>query len=559
MAKRNVAIRKKTRDKRDNLRPPFKPGAKPGPGRPPGTGYKQKALTAFMGLLSGKDGEQFIRSYLTKFKTQAKKSDSWQSRFMAERLFRDNVLDEIDEWITRGQKRDQAFLRYMIYMDCFDEQREALATTKPWIINIGGRRGGKTKGWAALLVDHAITRDKGVALYLGRTAKSAFEMIWRPVIETLKLLGISFEPHIATQSIILPTGVEIHVRGRSTKEDIENLRGKPYFLSVIDEIQSDQAEKLKYIIRDILEPAGKDFVGSQIAMGGTPPRVPGNYAEEMYLSNRDDIKRLSWNLSVNPYIPAEERDLEKTRIAKGFKETDPTWLREYIGKVGSYDVEALVFRLEPANHFKEAQLVNWIASQPVTDIFLAGGIDYGFDDFNSAIIVLASESKGERFLLAEYKGHRQSTSEFGNEIKRIMGLVVGNPILRAISKQLTFYCDTEGLGKQLTHDLASMYGLSVQQAYQGQPDLMVEMLQDDIKDARFKVHEKQIVSGEEIIGPFEQESYKIVFERDPVTEQLSRRIDEETGIHPEITKSVLYAMRYVWMKSRVKPGGGKTF
>lgn len=548
-----------TEKQKKNLRPPWKKGEIPNPTGINGYSASAQRLEIFAKVMEA-NPDKIEQALVRTLNDAAKGKPRAQASFM-NTWCPPNIFELLDEYRERGKKRDIAFLRWQIARDCFDEQRQVLedmlGTWKPWIINIGGRRGGKTQGWAKLLADRSIAHDKGVALYLGRTAKTAFEMIWNSTIETLKMLGVQFTPHISTQSLIFANSVEIQVRGRSTKEDIENLRGKAYFLAIIDEIQSDQSEKLKYIVKDILEPAGKDFTDSQIAMGGTPPRVPGNYAEEMYLSNRQDIKRLSWNLSVNPFIPKEERDLEKTRIAKGFKETDPTWLREYKGKVGSYDVEALVFKLEPANHFKETQLVNWIASQPVTDIFLAGGIDYGFDDFNSAVIILASESKGERFLLAEYKGHRQSTSEFGNEIKRIMGIVVSNPLLRPVEKRLTFFCDTEGLGKQLTHDLASMYGLSVQQAYQGQPDLMVEMLQDDIKDARFKVHEKQIVSGEEIIGPFEQETYKIVFERDPVTEQLSRRIDEEMGIHPEITKSVLYAMRYVWMKSRVKPGGGK--
>jgi hypothetical protein len=540
------------------LMPPWQPGQTGNPnGRPKGTGYKQLALGAFASLISGEEGKKTLERFIDNYRNAINKEGTWQAKQFAERLFQENIVDQLEEWVTRGQKRDLAFLRYQIYLDCFDEQREALLTQKPWIINIGGRRAGKTRGWSALLSDRAIAHDKGVALYLGRTAKSAFEMIWNPTIETLKNLGVQFTPHISTQSIAFPNGVEIQVRGRNTKEDVENLRGKPIFLAIVDEIQSDQSEKLRYIVKDILEPAGRDFTDSQIALGGTPPRVPGNYAEEMFLSNRKDICRLSWNLSVNRHIPESERDLEKTRIEKGFAPTDPTWQREYLGIVGSYDTEALVFKIEAANHYEEVDLRKWIDSQPITDIFLAGGLDYGFDDFNSAAVIMASESRGERFLLAEYKGHRQSTSDFGNELKRITQMVVSNPHLQAIpNKKWTWFCDTEGLGKQLTHDLAAMYSIPVQPAYQGQSDLMVEMLQDDIRQARFRVHSKQVVSGVEIIGEFEQETYKIVFERDD-QDRLTRRIDDDT-FHPEITKSVLYAMRYAWLKSRVKAAGGST-
>ncbi len=544
-----------------NVETQFKPGHPGGPGRPPGeTNYRYQvdrwileeamAPSDIDGLSKGRRIIQRIVDDAAAGKVAAQKMwiDTAQSTGFLERL---------EEYETRGRKRDLSFLRYMIDQRCFDEQKELLRTHKPMTVMIGGRRAGKTIGFAALLSDRSIVHEKGVALYLGRTAKSAFEMIWRPTIETLELLGIPFDEHLTTQIIAFPNGVEIQVRGRATREDVENLRGKAIFLAIVDEIQSDPAEKLRYIVEDILEPAGKDFEDSEIALGGTPPRVPGNYAEQLYFSPRKDIKRLNWNLSVNPHIPKSERDLEKTRVEKGFSPTDPTWQREYLGVVGSYDVEALVLKLQAANHYAETDFKAWIDSQPITDIFFSGGIDYGFDDYNSAVLVMASESKGERFLLAEYKGHRQSTSDFGNEIKRLAALVQENPLLSKIpDKRWTWFCDTEGLGKQLTHDLASMYSLSVQPAYQGQQDLMVEMLQDDIKNLRFKCHEKQVVSGAEIVGPFEQETYKIVFARDEIDDHLTRRIDDE-AFHPEIMRSVLYAMRYVWMKTRVKPGGTK--
>jgi hypothetical protein len=511
-------------------------------------------LEIFGKILEG-NSDLVEKAILRTLRDASRGKTSAQRTFMSTWVPAD-IFDRFDEYKTRGRKRDISFLRYMISANCmFDEQRAALLTNKPWIINIGGRRGGKTKGWAGLLTDRSLSHTKGVALYLGRTAKSAFEMIWNPVIEILKEIGVDFIPHISTQSIEVSTGAEIHVRGRASKDDIENLRGKPYFLAVVDEIQSDATEKLKYIVRDILEPAGKDFVDSQIAMGGTPPRIPGNYAEEMFMSDRTDILRLSWNLSVNPFIPESERDLEATRIAKGFQPNDPTWQREYLGIVGSYDVEALVLRFHEGNYFDEAQLPAWINSQPVTDLFFSGGIDYGFDDQDSCVIFLASVSKGERFLLYEYKGNRTGITDFADKVKRGIALVAGNPIFpKAVEKQITFYCDTEGLGKKITYELAQQFGLSVQQAYQGQPDIMLEMLQDDVKTGRVKVRRPQEIDGKKIESELEQEGRKIVFARDPVTDALTRRIDDE-AFHPEVTKSVLYALRYVWLRSKVKMGG----
>lgn len=535
----------------------FKQGWEGGPGR--SAGYKHWSAELFRWMIETpyKDSKHpFIIDALNKYRELVQEGKITALSSFMEHVFQPGMLQQIDDILSHQKTRDLAYMSYLIYRYCFDEQHALLMTHKPLVAMICGRRAGKTIGLGAFLDDRALHHEKGVGLYLGRTAKSAFEMIWRPLISILDVAQVPYEPHIATQTIVLPVGTEIHVRGRASKEDIENLRGKAYFAAVVDEIQSDPPEKLRYIVKDILEPAGKDFEDSQIVLAGTPPRVPGNYAEEVYQSNRKDVKRLNWNMSVNPHIPASERDLEKTRIQKGFSPTDPTYQREYKGVVGSYDVEALVFKLGLGNHFEEAKLKEWIDSQPITDIFFAGGLDYGFDDFDSASVIMASQSKGERFLLAEYKGHRQSTSDFGNELKRITNLVVSNPFLKEIpDKRWTWFCDTEGLGKQLTHDLASMYSIPVQPAYQGQPDLMVEMLQDDIKESRLKVHAVQQVNGQEVVGEFEKETRKIVFERDE-RDQLTRRIDDE-AFHPEITKSVLYAMRYVWLKSQVKPATTK--
>lgn len=532
----------------------FAVGNPGGPGRPKGSiSYKNRVLDSFKTFYL--DDIEWLKRYHANFKEAALNPASDPGKFIAERMYAREVVAELDEALTRGIKRDIAFLRYMIYLELFDEQREALLTQKPWIVNIGGRRAGKTRSWASVLVDRCLTHDKGVALYLGRTAKSAFEMIWRPTVETLKAIGVEFEQHISTQSIAFANGVEIQVRGRNSKEDVENLRGKPYFLAVVDEIQSDATEKLRYIVKDILEPAGKDFVDSQIALGGTPPRIPGNYAEEMFLSDRKDICRLNWNMSVNRHIPESERDLEKTRIEKGYGVNDPTWLREYVGKVGSYDTEALVLHFHEGNYFDEADLPAWINSQPITDLFFSGGIDYGFDDQDSCVIFLASQSKAERFLMYEYKGNRTGITDFADKVKLGISRVAGNPIFsKAVDKQITFYCDTEGLGKKITYEFASQFGLSVQQAYQGQPDVMLEMLQDDVKMARVKVRRPVVLDGKKVESELEQEGRKIVFARDPVTDALTRRVDDD-AFHPEITKAALYALRYVWLKSKVKMGG----
>ncbi len=460
-------------------------------------------------------------------------------------------LDQVDDILQNRRTDDIKYLRYLLYEYCFDEQREVLLSSKPLITVIGGRRCGKTDLWAVKCVKVGISHDKGDVFYVGLTAKAAFDIIWPKLMAVLTYLHVPFTPHIADQAIELNTGVRIFVKGSSTKQDLENMRGHALRLAIVDECQSRGYEKLKMLCEEILGPALQDFEGSQLCLGGTPSRVQGNYAEEKYAENGPQTARFNWNMSVNPYIPNHEKILGTVRKEKGWTADNQVYRREYKGEVGVYDTEAVVFRLQARNHFKETDLPAWTASQPAADIFFSGGIDYGFDDSDSCTINMASVNKPERFTLFEHKGNRSGISDFASQVKRGISLVAGNPIFAKLpNKSIPFFCDTEGLGKKITYDLARQFGISVQPAYQGQQELMVEMLQDEVDSGRLKVRETQTLGGKEIVGPFEEETRKIVWARNE-KDELTRTIDDDI-YHPEITKSMLYAFRYIWLKSKVK-------
>jgi hypothetical protein len=468
-------------------------------------------------------------------------------------------LDELDGILMNQRSQDLKFLNYLVYKYCFDEQQQVLLTKKRLVVLICGRRAGKTVVIACLLILVAISHEKGDVLYLGRTAKSAYDIIWRTLLDVLNYIGIPFTPHLADQTIEFNTGVKIFVKGTASKADIENLRGLGLRLAVKDECQSDSHGKLKMLVEEILVPATKDYEDSQVVLSGSPPRIEGSYQEEKYSELNAQTARFNWNMSVNPHIPHHETILEET-LANNFagNANDTVYLREHVGKIGAYDTEALVFRITKANHYAEASLVAWIASQPVTDIFFSGGIDYGFDDFDSCVIIMASINKPERFKLYGYKGNRTGISDFADKLKLGLARVLGNPIFSGLpqqNKQVTWYCDTEGLGKKITFEIAQQFNLSVSPAYQGQPEMMLEMLQDEVKTGRWKHPAPQVIDGKEIVDPFEEEARKIVFARDEA-DHLTRRIDDDI-FHPEITKSILYAMRYVWLKSKVKIGSEK--
>src|SRR4030042_217156 len=106
---------------------PCKPGETRNPmGRPPGTGFKQRALLAFGGMLSGPEGKDFLTRHVKNFRKAADKPDTWQARFIAERVFKDDVLDELAAWIHGGERREQMFLSSQLHKRATAIQRTLL-------------------------------------------------------------------------------------------------------------------------------------------------------------------------------------------------------------------------------------------------------------------------------------------------------------------------------------------------------------------------------------------------------------------------------------------------
>nr|MDD5304499.1 DUF5681 domain-containing protein [Elusimicrobiota bacterium] len=335
-------------------------------------------------------------------------------------------LDQVDDILQNRRTDDVKYLRYLLALYCFDEQRDVLLSRKKLIVNVSGRRAGKTDCWAAKAVDCAITHEKGDIFYIGLTAKAAFDIFWPKLMAVLNYLHVPFKPHIAEQCAELNTGVRIFVKGSATKQDLENMRGHSLLMAIIDECQSRSYEKLKMLAEEILGPALRDFSDSQLCLGGTPSRVQGNYAEEKYAENGKQTARFNWNMEVNPHIPDHETILDRVLEEKGWTKDNQVYRREYRGEIGVYDTEAVVLRMQPRNHFKESELAAWVASQPAADVFYSGGIDYGFDDSDSCAIIMASVNKPERFTLFEYKGNRTGIADFAAQVKRGIAQVTTN-------------------------------------------------------------------------------------------------------------------------------------
>lgn len=533
--------KQKNNTKKTGMAPPFPTGVSGNPaGRPAGTGYKQRALMAFMGMLSGTEGEKFLRDYLKRFRTSAKQRDSWQSKFIAERLFKDDVLDEIDAWIDRGERREMMFLSYQLHKRATDIQRQILFSRAKYQFFMAGRRAGKSQGLSYWFADEFVQKPTARCLYIGLTITRAMAQLWEPIVSVFAELGIKIKEQSRVEGrLITEAGGVMLFGGNGSKDEREKNRGPHWDRVAIDECQSQK--ELLYLVESILSPTLID-TGGQLALAGTGPRVRGTYWEAVFLgqwadgrSLYPDALRINWNLSQNPFIPNYETMLAEIRHEKQLKETDSLYVREYLGRI-AYDDDALVLRLGETNGFTDDQLAVWIAGQPVTYIRFTAGLDFGFTDSDAFAIICYSTSKPERWIVHEYKQNRIGTAELAVEIRRGIEYVQKSPLFsKVVTKDFMIYADTGGNAIS-AYDLATQYGLPIQAAYKAEKAMAVELLQDECRRGMLKCRRT---------GAFWDESLKTIYGRDD-QDKMKREIDDET-YHPDMIPAVTYAMRDIWL------------
>lgn len=522
---------------------PFKKGNPGGPGRP----RNDQSLTHLRNVIVAQQfrDNDFMKTYLEKFAEIANtRHDSWQARLVADRLFGEDILHQIDAVLQRREREDKDFLSFRIWRKAHEKQRAFIWCHEREIQLMAGRRAGKTEGTGLLIGEVLIRRDQARCLYIGKTITKAMDLMWKPVLDISHELGLRVvEKSRVDGRLVFDNGAEIHFGGNSNAEEREKHRGPKWDLVIIDECQSQQ--KLDYLIEDVIYPTLIDRKGI-LVLAGTGPRVRGTHWDYRW-SDTQKFKafRLNWSIADNPFIPDYQTELERIRKEKQFSETNPLYVREYLGRI-SYDDDALVVRLGDANWFTDEDLARWIAAQPVTDVRFEAGLDFGFEDADGFAVICYSMNPAkfpEVWIIYEYKARRTGTDELVKAIEAGIAYVQTSPLFaRLESKKFLIYADTGGGAKKIGYDL-SLKGLPIQDAYKANKALAIELLQDEARTGALKVRKG---------GPLEDECLKTVFARNE-RDELTREIDDE-AYHPDLLDAVAYGMRPIWMFTKHKGG-----
>jgi len=508
------------------------------PGRTPGTGYKQFTQELFASMLDRdvtynkkkvKFSEAFIQQVMESVRT-----GGWAARLFFERMFSENILDDIDNLLDKSRREDEDFLSYRILKMAHDYQQRVILTKKKKIYNMAGRRAGKTEANILKVVEKFITIKDARILILGLTFSTTVDLYFNSVISYLDDLGYSnFDEKSKSDGTIVLGKKEIHFKGNSTVDEREKVRGSNWDLVVIDEAQSQKA--LPYLIDSIVEPTLLDKNG-QLVLTGTGPRVRGTYWEELWTREDNNVLKLNWNISDNPFIPNYQEILEEIKKNKGIDETNSLFIREYLGQI-AYDDDALVYRIEDDNIIDEKVMKEWIDSKPVTDVHFSAGLDYGFNDADAFGIIMYADNDPTLWLIYEYRNNRTGITELVDEIKKGIEYINTDPLYSKLEdRHFNIFADTGGAGKKISFELATQHSLPVLDAYKANKDLGVEMLQEDVRKKTFKIRKD---------GIFADEALRTVFARNE-KDELTRVVDDNT-FHPDLLDAVLYALRPIYM------------
>lgn len=483
-------------------------------------------------------GGVFYQDFINNYLDEARRDPtSAPAQMIAKTIFKEDILNALDEQVESAYAREQDFLEYRLIKTLFDKQRDVFLDdfVRRKII-ICSRRAGKTETVKRML-NKCCSKEKSPCCYINLTFQNAINQVYDETLELSEKIGLKVEKSSKSDGNILFTnGSSIVFRGNTNINETEKLRGFKYRLVIVDEAQSQR--NLKYLIDDVISPLLLDYTDSQLIVQGTPPRYGGSYFEEMFRqaqSNKDPkCKAYSWSMLQNPFLENIQEEINNICARKGLTLESPLIQREYLGKI-VYDTEAQVF-----SDYKTYQSMDF---QPT---HIAIGVDYGFAD-NNAIIALAYNVRLKKAItIEERKFNKAPVSDIILQTREVYQNAIQygkehNPSFK--ENNVNIFCDTNE--KSITFELSVTYGLPAYNAYKYDKDLALHTLADDCRIGMILVMHN---------GVLEDEFGKILYKRNEDTDELMGEVDDNI-YHPDATMALLYASRQFYFDIGSRIGG----
>ena len=516
-------------------------------GRPAGSrnGVKIKIQEAFLATMEKEvevkdaDGTKrktsFFNAFNEIFAADALNPGSQAFKFLADRLYGQDILQDIDAQVNRARAQDTDFAMYRVLKRGFDVQQRVLLSHARDIGIMAGRRAGKSETNKLESIKVIESGPGKRVLIIGLTIMKTVQIYFDDMVRMMDELGIEFAPSSTENNITTGNGGLVQFGGNSNKLEREKYRGQHWDLIIIDECQSQT--ELGAFIADIINPMLLDTAGT-LMLTGTGPRTRGTFWEKYFTNPSPSGLRLNWNLSSNPAIADYQNALAQVREKYNLAETDPLYMREYLGLI-VYDDDALVYRLTDQNYYTDDSMLAWMATQSPDDIRFVGGLDYGFRDSDAFVVFMYSEKANEKWLVYEYKQNGTDVSTLCDAVNSAKEYIRTSVLFSgSYRRDFDIFADTSD--QKISLELNHRYGISVHNALKYDKSMAVQMLREEVRQGNLKTKSGSV---------WAEESLRIVFKRMEIEGQASvitREIDDEI-YHPDEMDAILYSLRNYWL------------
>ena len=358
------------------------------------------------------------------------------------------------------------------------------------------RRTGKSFAVCSEAFIICLNKPRANVVYITLTRSSGKKILWLLMKRFNEELSLGIKFNNTELIATFRNGSQISIVGAGDRGEMEKLRGQAFDAVYIDECKSFHPAILDELIDEVLLPALLDHRG-RLALVGTPGAIlsgpfynvtQGELDKHRLWKDREAHKG-KWEYSVHIWKMWENEALShlwedalELKASKGWADSDPRWIREYLGEWIASD-DALVYRYNKI----EKGFNNWEPDRSSDNKFglpsghdwkYLLGVDLGFED-PTAFVVAAYSTTHENFYQVWDSRHQHLTvPEINAKIDEIIDIFGEFEVMIG---------DFGGLGKTVMQTLSTHYGKNIIPAEKKEKFDHIELLNSDLLSGNCKI------------------------------------------------------------------------
>jgi len=281
------------------------------------------------------------------------------------------------------------------------------------------RRAGKTHLLATLIVILLLEAQfQQEIVFIAPTLKRGKELIWAEVEKIVDEYCLPWKKSENQGTIKTTAGGKFRIVGLDKQKEVDKVaRGgntKAFF--------ADESQNYSHLLQRFVAAASPALLQTKgiIIASGTPGYAMTGYWYDI-CHGKEGFKGRHWTLFDNPYLGVDPHQaLAEVRADKGWDETHPDYIREYLGR-WTRDKNRLVFEFDPLIH-EVAEVVPEYSETTRHEFRHILGIDYGFVDPTAYVVLAAHRNSKEAYVVHADKQAGLTPEEIYAETKRLKEL-----------------------------------------------------------------------------------------------------------------------------------------